>query len=659
MRHFHLYRFFAILLAIAALYQTPLAEDRIDPNVADKLNIRIVKRTSPTGKKQAAVAVSLPADIEGTLSIDEERVWREQLHATLTTDSTTQILTPDAINDSRTVTFTCDPIPTGHFKVNIPAGYFYIDFPVKEVSEIPATEKELSEMTAIGGWHVKGRKWDHKPILTIHDDDGIDYWAQQEGRDPSRTGGYFTTLYPVLAGLGLRGTLSLEGWRAGFTDSIPALNFNGRLMKRLQDEKNWEIQSHSMTAFLENNNWLVDSLNSTLADRILRESNYSGDTKNLTTSVFDIKTRRQYQVNSDKTEWLESPLKCIKPYILDYETGKTLMYNPTYPVDYQWGEWKHIADSLGIHSRAWVTYGPTSSHANVPLINEFLPCGFETDGENWYNLPPLRATSTRMMMEGQALKGYAGESSKDNTFNEEQYKFYLKKIDEAVSKNGWMVMGMHAYRPCWKNSLPGALVSEGGTYPDAWVDPLATADPDNLSLYPPAILGIKDWSEWYPCPGTRLEMLWKVLKYARDKGMLNLTSSEAYDVLGNKINLGYCIRGSQIGHDKVDHILGTRDIYPHYVVGANDEIYYYRGLASAPLERSFTLTNIDNHILSVEPERICLSGLHPGDLVAISDIEGHSYGLYKGKEILEIPIASIPGGIVIVTINGSSVKIKL
>lgn len=61
-----------------------------------------------------------------------------------------------------------------------------------------------------------------------------------------------------------------------------------------------------------------------------------------------------------------------------------------------------------------------------------------------------------------------------------------KVVDEAVSKKGWVIFALHAYRPCWLNKLPGSLVSEGGSYPDEWVYPARnpTEYPDNY-LEPP------------------------------------------------------------------------------------------------------------------------------------------------------------------------------
>lgn len=511
---------------------------------------------------------------------DDPSIW-----PVLTCGSDTLRLSPvlsDDMSECRLVPVS--DIPEGAWTLHIPAGCFTIEPSPEEISFMPLADDVLSQLSATGYWHIEGEPWTETPMFTIHDDDTLDGTIPSSGPSPWMRGGYFSTLYPVLESLGLRGCLSMEGWRVGFTDNPPALNDNGRIAKTLQDSAGWEIQSHSMTARYQTNSWVVDSIDSPLADRILRESNYSGLRSNNTTSIYDLKSGQNWYASPERDRWITVPTPWIKPYLGDYDTRRIVMYNPSFPIDYQWGEWFRIADSLGIHSNAWVTPGPTSSHAIIPLINKVCPNGFESDGQTFYNLPPLRSTVTRLMMEGQAAPGYKGEQSTDSSFNRSHFDFFLRQIDEAREKGAWIVMGLHAYRPCWVNYIPGALVSEGGTYPDAWVNPMENVHPlKDGSLAPPPELGISDWSEWRPCPGTRLEMLWALLGCARDSGMLNVTSSEAFAKMGNRVAEGYYIRGVQVGNDTGRGIKGTRTMYPHHVVGANGEQEYYNYAMSEPL----------------------------------------------------------------------------
>lgn len=554
----------------------------VTPSAGDSLNTSSFR----------GVRVTVSRTCRYPLAIDSENCLDIHRKAILTDGTDTVALTPRLSDDRRDCVLLAErPLTDGDWTLIIPQGYFYVDLPADYSHVSPGDEESLKTLAVPGAWRSEGTRLTAGAAFSIHDDDTIDGTIPSSGPSDWMLGGYFSTLYPLLESLGLRGCLSLEGWRCGFTSDPPELNENGIAVKRLQDEKGWEIQSHSMTARYSSNNWLVNGLDSELAQKILSESSYAGIRSNMTTSVFDTETWRQYTVSSDHKRWTETPVPWIKSYICDYATGKVIAYNPVFPVDYQWGEWFRIADGLGIHGKAWVTPGPTSSHSNVPLINEICPYGFESDGVTFYNLPPLRSTATRLMMEGQAAGGYVGEQDSDNTYNPAHFDFYKLQIDEACDKGAWIVLGLHAYRPCWKNSLPGALVSEGGDYPDAWVNPMEGVDPVTGDLTPPASLGISDWSQWHPCPGTRLYMLWELLRYARDKEMKNLTSSEAFGIFGNTFATGYHNDGIKIGPDTGSGIYGTRERYPHYVIGADGSEDYYNPITSPEINASIHLSD--------------------------------------------------------------------
>lgn len=416
-----------------------------------------------------------------------------------------------------------------------------------------------------GRFRAPGRPWTAKAMFSIHDDDTIDA-AIPESR-PSQWmtgGGYATTLFAVVSALGLRACISMEGHRAGLTDDPPALNANGLAAKRLQDEHGWEIACHSMTARYQKNNFEVPSLDSDTARSILAAAVYDGPHGVATTTVYDLATRRQYSVaDAARSGWTPSQTRDIKPYVLDHADGSPKYISPVFPVDYQWGEWFRRARGLGIRASTWVTCGNTASHAMIEKINAICPHGFESDGRTFHNLPPLASTATRMMLEGQQLPGYKGERSEDNTYDTEAFEFYCKQIDDAAARGAWIVLGLHAYRPCWKNSLPGALVSQGGSYPDEWVDPVK--DPST-----PAVP-----DGWTPCPGTRLRMLWDLLKHCRSLGMLNVTSSEAFAVIGNTVAAGYFDKGLPVGLDCGRGIQGSAGDHPHYIVGADGSQDYY------------------------------------------------------------------------------------
>ena len=72
------------------------------------------------------------------------------------------------------------------------------------------------------------------PIFSLHDDDTIDKLVGS-GSSSWMIGGYATVLYPLMACLGLKASLSMEGQRVGFTNKTPTLNYNGQIVKHLQD----------------------------------------------------------------------------------------------------------------------------------------------------------------------------------------------------------------------------------------------------------------------------------------------------------------------------------------------------------------------------------------------------------------------------------------
>ena len=523
------------------------------------------------------ILVKLADDFKGRMRLNEDLIRDKGLEAYVSTDSIIR-LTPHMDDSGRSCRFTPAVSATEYTcSITIPGGYFEVmPLGYEEVAEIDIEEEMLSDMSVAGAWHKKGTEWKGKPgMFSIIDDDAVD--GQISSSSPiTETYGYYSILYPLLESLGLKGNLAVEGRRTGLNKIPPKPNDNLKTIRRLQDEKGWDILSHSMDCMGERlNNWMVDSLTSSLANAILAEGPNNG-ARSTTVSVYDMKTRKQYWPNSDNTAWVETDSRFIKPYVGDYSTKKEVMYNPDFDIDWHWGEWKRAAIECGIDPKGFVTHNSTSSHAMVPGIMKYFPQGFSDLAAKNINTVPMLSSAVRSGLEGQSMKGYDG-ASKDNTFNKEQFKNFCSQIDEAAETGGWIMFNLHAYRDCWKNSLPGMLVSEGGSYPDEWVIPMKGIDSANDPLTPPASLGISDWSEWYPCPGTRLDMMWQILKYAKQKGLVNVTSSQGFEAMGNKKASGYFNNGYRFGMD-ARGIVGTRDIYPHYVVAANDEVFYYNTL---------------------------------------------------------------------------------
>ena len=87
-------------------------------------------------------------------------------------------------------------------------------------------------------------------------------------------------------------------------------------------------------------------------------------------------------------------------------------------------------------------------------------------------------------------------------------------------------------------------------------------------LKPNDSTGLNNWSEWQPCPGTRLYQLWRLLKYAKGKGVALLTISQNLDRMANKVEGGYFVRKRQNAFDKFD-----TDYYIEDILG---NIYLHR-----------------------------------------------------------------------------------
>lgn len=552
------------------------------------------------------LSIGLTDEFKGKLWLRDSEDKTEALSITATLSDTIITLSPTLTRDHRSCNLTTSyPLKENEvISIDIPAGVFEISPDYIEVDSIDLSEDLLTSFSVSGAWHKKGTTWTKNGMFSIIDDDSLD--GQIKSSSNYGNHGYFSLLYPLLESLGLKGNLAVEGRRTGISEEPPTPNDNLRTLVRLQNEKGWDILSHSMICLGEIlNNWMVESLSSPEAQELLSIGPNNGEDAS-TISIYDLQTKKQYWPNANNTAWVETPSKFIKPYIGDYNTKQTVMYNPDYNIHWHWGKWKRTAIEFGLEPKGFVTHNATSSHLMLPGIMQYFPQGFSDLSALNINMPPLLSSAVRCGLEGQSLKGYDSNSN-DNTFNEEHFKEFCSKIDEAAECGGWIVFNLHTYRGNWKNSLPGALVSEGGSYPDEWVIPMKGLDSANDPYSPPASLGINDWSEWYPCPGTRLHMLWELLKYAKEKGLINVTSSQGFDIMGNKKAYGYFSHGYKIGMDSKPSI-GIRDKYPHYIVGANDETYYYNPILSEALSFELKDTSSVNSIALQTDGELIISG---------------------------------------------------
>lgn len=525
-------------------------------------------------------SVKLSNDVKGRLAINDGGFPDKRLEAFVKDSDTLYPLSAAIEKNSRSCVFISRlPIrKNDSLRLIIPEDFLEVQPEYVEVDEIDIEEVKLDSLSVAGAWHKRGTAWTGTPMFSVIDDDSIDGQIESSKHDRYAYG-YYSLLFPLLESLGIKGNLAIEGRKIGIHEWTPFFNDNGKTLVRLQNEKGWDLLSHSMDCLGENlNNWIVDSLNTPLAREIFNKGPNLG-LNAFTVSVFDLKTQKQYWPNTENTEWELTPERFVKPYAGDYSTKKEMLYNPDFSIDWHWGEWKRRAETFGINAVGFVTHNSTSSHALVPGIMEVFPYGLSDIAATNINTVPMLSTAVRAGLEGQSLGNYDG-NSKDNTYNKKQYKQYCELIDEAAKKGGWIIFNLHTYRDCWLNSLPGKLISEGGSYPDQWVIPMKGMDSANDPLDPPQHLEIENWSEWYPCQGTRLEMMRDILRYAMNKGLRNVTISEGFRLMGNKKSKGYFNQGFRFGMDIKPGLIDTNEIYPHYVVSATDEVFYYNPLRS-------------------------------------------------------------------------------
>lgn len=534
----------------------------------------------------------LADDVIGTLSIKDKNLKARIISEKNFGDKkeVVEIELIPQMDGNRCVFYPASPITNGEWMLDIPEGFFEITPDVVEVNDFDADDENFADFSISGAWHLKGEIWKGPAMFSVIDDDCVDRYLSGKVPGDYMHIGFYGILYPILESLGLRGNMSLDGRQVGFTNEVPKLNVNGKVALRLQNERGWEALAHSMDCLGETlNNWVVDSLNTSLAREILAKYPYRGISAGAT-SVYDRSTGKQYFPLQDNSGWQESPRHLIKPYAGDFTTKKPVLYNPEFDLDYHWGECFRLAREFGFKTNCYACYNSSSSHALIAELNKICPFGFADSTEILYNVPPLKSTAARIGLEGQLIKGYIGEKDTDNTYRKDHFEYFKKKIDKCREEGGWIVLYTHAYRECWKNYIKGSLISEGGDYPDEWVEPMLGTDPVNDSLDPPARLGIKDWSEWYPCPGTRCHMIWELLKYAKNSGMINATCSEGFEKFGNRKESGYFSYGERIGQD-VFGIEGTADRYPHFVQGANGEIDYYNPYLNERIEKKLVVVS--------------------------------------------------------------------
>jgi len=452
------------------------------------------------------------------------------------------------------------------------------------------TEENMNALfTQNANFERAGETRNHSAMFSFIDDDVIDEYipsshpVQSISNSDKKVGGYFSLLYPMIRSLEVKHNISLscglatEGHRIGLTkfwseSDECAINENGRLLKQLLTHTNWDCLCHSMTArpSPEGSLYIVDSLNSADAKDILKNGNWNGEYSFYTTGVYDRQTKKNYTMSSDRTEWEETPQKYIQPYCYDRKADEWV-YNESYPLEYQIGEWKRRATALGIpYADIMVCWGSTASGRMFNKARKFIAHAIGSNVNNGVNNVPLSTSIHRIG----TIQG------NDNAFDKRYFEQLKKAVDQAIETNGWIVFKSHSYLINFYN---GYL--DGVTYPEKeedynpeWINPLVTEelqsmDENNYWDNPPARLGISNWGEWRPAKGTQLWGTYQILEYAISKHMQNVSPSEGFKIMGNKVNIGVY---REYGLYKKEKKMDIRPIDKcYFVVGADGSIKYH------------------------------------------------------------------------------------
>ena len=194
-----------------------------------------------------------------------------------------------------------------------------------------------------GKYKKEGSPISLEPTLLIHDDDTVDYQLPTSSNrnatdetQPTTTihGGYASILLPIIMAINAKHSgeinaengkvtigLAAEGQRIGLTplygheDTFNnQLNNNGKIAKKIAEHEGWDILCHSMTARYIAENYIVDGLDSSFAQVVLQNSNWSGDLVWGTTTCYNVADGKNYQIKEDKSGWDALPAHYIKPY---------------------------------------------------------------------------------------------------------------------------------------------------------------------------------------------------------------------------------------------------------------------------------------------------------------------------------------------------------
>lgn len=453
---------------------------------------------------------------------------------------------------------------------------------------------------------MPGNAYNTVPFISFHDDDTYDcqipvsssYKATPETRvsATSKGTGFASFLYVFMKSIterrhqNIKGKLvvgiAAEGQRIGLLDKVYSdndtfdgkLNFCGEMARKLHTRCGWDIMCHTMTARYIANSYWVSSLNDPLVTQIVAAAtkNVQNFWKNSYIHCEDTNLDYEYRIDDNNHgEWHLVSDHYLRPYLAkSLDANAPLYFNPRYSTYYQFGEWKKRAQIAGLPFIDAVVY-PGSSPCREHIIESM----------EYFKDPILgvRELINEQPLNQTCIRRFHYHPSDNNAWNDQKYNALIKKVDECVANNSWLILTSHAYEVANSNYyISGVDYGDrrDDNYPSEWIVPLRqeeleSIDENNYWEVPPARLGISSWAEWYPCPGTTYDMLLNVIEYAISKGVEFGSTEEGIRRFGNKLMLGLKYPEKTSADSRLSETERKKGIYNYFIQKSDGSIELY------------------------------------------------------------------------------------
>lgn len=292
------------------------------------------------------------------------------------------------------------------------------------------------------------------PAISVSDDDTID--PQLDGPLTGKcTGGYYSTLFPLAASLEAPVTEAVEGHRCGL--NVGKLSTSGVYAKLLSHHAGWELANHTMDARYGLALPVKTFAEIPMADQV---PSPAGGVLTYRKYVYVENENRCYKYENDK--WIPVEEHKEPPYLMN-SSGIAISDNPCYDFEYEvWHNQDMMEKLMGVRPVTYVQPVNQSSRKRA----EFVKASHKYMMNKYSNSPielPLATTIARMSLDD--ADGTSNEATDD------LFEKWKKNLDGVLENGKSIVLLLHTYRSCWSNELKSQLVSNGGSYPDAWVYP--------------------------------------------------------------------------------------------------------------------------------------------------------------------------------------------